>query len=70
MRGRGIPEEHFRFGPDRLATDMMFVIRRLREIGRKVEVSLFMCFIGPQKAPDTVDRTLPWQVLTHISVAP
>ena len=48
----------------------MFVVPRLREIGRKVEVSLFMCFIDLQKASGTVDRTLPWQVFTLIGVPP
>ena len=37
-------------------------------VGRKAGVSLFMCFIDLQKAYDTVDRTLLWQVLTHIGV--
>ena len=50
--------------------NMMFVDRRLQEIGRKAEVSLFMCFIYLQKAHDTVDRTLLWQVLTRIGVPP
>ena len=49
---------------------MMFVIRRLQEIGRKAGVSLHMCFIDLQIAFDTVDRTLLWQVLTRIGVSP
>ena len=47
---------------------MMFVVRRLQEIGRKAGVSLFMCFIDLQKGYYTVDRTLLWQVLTRIGV--
>ena len=49
---------------------MMFVVRRLQKVGRKEGVSLFMCFIDLQKAYDTVDRTLLWQVLTRIGVQP
>ena len=49
---------------------MMFEVRRLLEIGRKAGVSLFMYFIGPQKAYDTADRTLLRQVLTSIGVPP
>ena len=33
---------------------MMFVVRRLQEIGRKAGVSFFMCFIDLKKACDTV----------------
>ena len=41
-----------------------------QEIGRKAGVSLFMCFIDLQKAYDTIDHTLLWQVLTRIGVPP
>ena len=65
-----LPEEQCGFRPDRSTTDMMFVVRRLQEVGRKGGVSLFMCFIDLQKAYDTVDRTLLWQVLTRIGEPP
>ena len=65
-----LPEEQCGFRPDRSTTDMMLVVRRLQEVGRKAGVSLHMCFIDLQKAYDTVDRTLLWQVLTRIGVPP
>ena len=65
-----IPEEQCRFRPDCSTTDMMFVVCRLQEIGRKAGVSLFMRFIDLQKTYDTVDRTLLWQILTCIGVPP
>ena len=65
-----LPEEQCGFRPDRSTTDVMFVVRRLQEVGRKAGVSLFMCFIDLQKAYDTVDRILLWHVLTRIGVTP
>ena len=65
-----LPEEQCGFRPNLSTTDMMFVVRRLQEIGRKAGVSLFTCFIDLQKAYDTVDHTLLWQVLTRIGVPP
>ena len=65
-----LPEEQCEFRPDRSTTDMMFVVRRLQQVGRKAGVSFQMCFIDPQKARNTVDRTLLWQVLTRIGVSP
>ena len=65
-----LPEEQCGFRPDRSTTDMMFVVSRLQQVGRKTGVSLHMCFIDLQKAYDPVDRTLLWQVLTRIGVPP
>ena len=65
-----LPEKQCGFRPDRSTTDVMFVVRRLQEIRRKAGVSLFVCFIDLQKAYDTVDRTLLWQVLIRIGVPP
>ena len=65
-----LPEEQCGFRPDRSTTDIMFVIRRLQEVGRKTGVYLHMCFVDLQKAYDTVDRTLLWQILTRIGVPP
>ena len=49
----------------------MFVVRKLQEVGRKAGVFLFMlCFIYLQKAYDTADCTLLWQLLTRIRVPP
>ena len=65
-----LPEEQCGCRPERSATDMMFVVRMLQDVGRKAGVSLHMCFAHLQKAYDTVDGTLLWQVLTRIGVPP
>ena len=48
----------------------MFAVRRLQELGRKARVPLFLCFIDLQKAYDSVDRTLLWQVIARFGVPP
>ena len=65
-----LQEEQCGFRPNRPTTDMMFMVRRLQEIGWKAGVSLFMCFIDLQKAYDTADRILLRQVPTRIGVLP
>ena len=67
---RLLPEQQCGFRPDRSTTDMMLVVRKLQEVGRKAGVSLHMCFVDLLKAYDTVDRTLLWRVLTRIGVPP
>ena len=53
-----LPEEQCGFRPNHSTTDMIFVVRRLQEIGRKAGVSRFMRSVYLQKAYYTVDRTL------------
>ena len=65
-----LPEEQCGFRPDRSTTGMIFVVRRLQEVGRKAGVSLHLCCIDLQKAYDIIDRTLLWQLLTRIGVPP
>ena len=67
---KGVLEEQCGFRPKRSTTYMMFVVRRLQEIGRKAGLSLFMCSTDLQKAYGTVDHTILWQVLTRIGIPP
>ena len=61
-----LPEEKCGSRPHRSTTDIMFVVRRLQELGSKARIYLFLCFIDLQKAYDSVDRTLLWQVLARV----
>ena len=63
-----LPEEQCGFRRYRSTTDMMFVVRRLQDLGGKACVPLFLCFIDMQKAHDSVDRSLLWQVLARFGV--
>ena len=65
-----LPVEECGFRPHRLTTDMMFAVRRLQELGRKARVPLFLRFTDLQKAYDSVDRPLLWQVLARFGVPP
>ena len=53
-----LPEEQCGFQPQRSTTDMMFVVRRLHELGRTGNTSLEICFIDLAKAYDSIDRLL------------
>ena len=65
-----LPEEQCGFRPHRSTTDMMFAVRRLQELGSKARVPLFLCFVDLQRAYDSVDRTLLWQVLARFGTPP
>ena len=63
-----LPEEQCGFRPARSTADMLFVVRRLQELGRAWRIPLYMCFIDLQNAYDFVDRELLWVVLARFGV--
>ena len=63
-------EEQCGFRPQRSTTEMMFVVRRLQELGRTSNTSLEICFIDLAKAYGSVDRVLLWEVLARFGVPP
>ena len=63
-------EEQCGFRPQRSTTDMMFVVRRLKELGRTSNTSLEICLIDLAKAYDSVDRVLLREVLARFRVPP
>ena len=65
-----LPEEQCGFRLQRSTTDMMFVVRRLQELGQTSNNSLEMRFIDLAKARDSVDRVLLWEVLARFGVLP
>ena len=63
-----LPEEQCGFRPARSTIDMLFVVRRLQELGRQRKIPLYMCFVDLQKTYDSVDRELLWKVLARAGV--
>ena len=63
-----LPEEQCGFRPGRSTVCMLFVVRRLQELGRRRRIPLYMCFIDLQKAYDSVDRELLWKVLARAGI--
>ena len=63
-----LPEEQCGFRPARSTIDMLFVIRRLQEQGQQRKIPLYMCFADLQKAYDSVDRELLWNMLAQAGV--
>ena len=64
------PEQQFGFRPQCPTTDMVFVARRLQELGQTSNTSLKICFIDLAKAYDSVGRVLLWEVLARFGVPP
>lgn len=67
---RIFPDEERGFWRQRTAADMMWVVRRLRELRRASNVPLHMCFIEMLKGFDSVDHMLLWAVLAQFGVPP
>ena len=65
-----LQEEQYGFHPCRSTMDMMSMVHRLQELGRDVRVSIRLCFIDLQKASDSVDPSLLWQVLAGFGAPP
>ena len=63
-----LPEEQCGFRPARSTVEMLFVLRRLQELGRARRIPLYMCFIDLQKAYDSVDQELMWVVLARSGI--
>ncbi|CAB1102622.1 unnamed protein product [Ectocarpus sp. CCAP 1310/34] len=63
-----LPEEQCGFRPGRSTVDMLFVVRRLQELGRRKKIPLYMCFVDLKKAYDSVDREMLWKVLARAGV--
>ena len=69
LRGRGdSPRGAVRLRPARSTADMLFVVRRLQELGRAREIPVYMCFIDLQNAYGFVDRELLCVVLVRFGV--
>ena len=62
------PEEQRGMRPTRSTIEMLFAVRRFQELMGETNIPLYTCFIDLQKAYDTVDRELLWEVLTRFGV--
>ncbi|CAB1100569.1 unnamed protein product [Ectocarpus sp. CCAP 1310/34] len=48
---------------------MLFVVRRLQELGRRKKIPVYMlCFVDLNKAYDSVDREMLWKVLARTGI--
>ena len=65
-----LPEEQCGFRLQRSTVDMMFVVRRLQELARKMDTPLDLGFIDFTNTYDSVDRTRLCDVLARFGVLP
>ena len=63
-----LPEEQNGFRSNHSATDIMFVIRRLKKLARRKRIPMYLCFTDLTNAYHSVDRTLLWTVLARFGV--
>ncbi|CAB1098700.1 unnamed protein product [Ectocarpus sp. CCAP 1310/34] len=63
-----LPEEQCGFRPGRSTVDMLFVVRRLQELGWRKKLPRYMCFVDLNKANDSVDREMLWKVLARAAI--
>ncbi|CAB1114327.1 unnamed protein product [Ectocarpus sp. CCAP 1310/34] len=63
-----LPEEQCGFRSGRSTVDMLFVVCRLQELGRRKKRPLYMCFVDLNKAYDSVDREMLWKVLARAGI--
>ena len=62
-----LPEEQCGFRLQRSTTDVMFVVRKLQELGGRTNTSLETCFIiDLTNAHDSVDRVPLWEVVVVV----
>ena len=58
-----LPESQCGFRANRGTTDMIFCARQIQKKSRKKHKDLYMVFIDPTKAFDSIDRTGLWSLL-------
>ncbi|CAB1120908.1 unnamed protein product [Ectocarpus sp. CCAP 1310/34] len=61
-------EKQCEFRPGRSTVDMLFVVHRLQELERRTKTPLYMCFVDLNKAYDSVDREMLWEVLARAGI--
>ena len=66
---RQLLEEQAGFRSNRSTIDQIFTLKMIMEKSREHNKPLFMCFVDIQKAYDSVNRELLWQICKHYGLA-